>query len=153
MDGKHPNNPCERYADDGAVHCGSLKQAEYISRDIEDRMKSWNRRLHPDRTHIVYCKDDDSMENYPETSFDFLGNTFRPRRSKNRYGKFFINFSPAVSNASRKAMRQKMHYWRMHLKPDKSLEDITAMFNPAIGRWFNYFSNFYKSETYPCSGS
>ena len=34
---------------------------------------------------------------YPNEQFDFLGYTFRPRRSKNRWGKYFVNFSPAVS--------------------------------------------------------
>ena len=34
--------------------------------------------------------------------FTFLGYTFRARRSKNRWGKYFISFSPAVSNAARR---------------------------------------------------
>ena len=105
--------------------------------------------MHPDKTHIVYCKDEDRRETYPETGFDFLGYTFRPRSSKNRYGKFFVNFSPAVSNASKKEMRRKIHDWRMHLKPDKTLEDLSMMFNPVIAGWVNYFKNFYKSATYP----
>ena len=148
MDEKHPNNPFERFADDGLVHCVSLKQAEYLKRDVQNRMRSWNLELHPNKTHIAYCKDDNRAENYPETSFDFLGYTFRPRGSRTRYGKLFINFTPAVSNASKKEMRQKIHDWRMHLRPDKSLEDLSTMFNPLIRGWYNYFKNFYKSETY-----
>ena len=105
--------------------------------------------MHPDNTHIVYCKDDDRRETYPETGFDFLGYTFRPRRSKNKYGEFFVNFSPAVSNASKKEMCQKIHGWRMHFKPDKTLEDLSRMFYPVIRGWVNYFKNFYKSATYP----
>ena len=149
MEEKHPHNPFERYADDGAVHCRSLKQAEYLRRDVEAHLGRWNLRMHPDKTHIVYCKDDDRRETYPETGFDFLGYTFRPRRSTNKYGKFFVNFSPAVSNASKKEMRQKVHDWRMHLKPDKTLEDLSRMFNPVIMGWVNYFKNFYKSAMYP----
>ena len=37
----------------------------------------------------------------------------------------------------------------MHLKPDKTLEDLSRMFNPIIRGWINYYSNFYKSELYP----
>ena len=39
-----------------------------------------------------------SADLYPNESFDFLGYTFRARRSKNRWGEYFVNFSPAVSN-------------------------------------------------------
>ena len=31
--------------------------------------------------------------------FDFLGYTFRPRMSTNRWGKTFVNFSPGISSA------------------------------------------------------
>jgi len=82
------------------------------------------------------------------TSFDFLGYTFRPRRSKNKHGKHFINFTPAVSNRAKKAMRRKVHDWRMHLKPDKTLEDLSHMFNPVIRGWINSYARFYKSELY-----
>lgn len=104
--------------------------------------------LYPGKTRIVYCKDDDRLGDYPETKFDFLGYTFRPRRSKNRCGKYFINFAPAVSNKAKKAMRQTIHDWRMHLKPDRTLEDFSRMFNPVIRGWINYYGRFYKSELY-----
>jgi len=57
------------------------------------------------KTKIVYCKDDLRKKTYPNEKFDFLGYTFQPRRSKNRKGKYFINFSPAVSNKAAKAIR------------------------------------------------
>ena len=82
------------------------------------------------------------------TIFDFLGYTFRARRSRNKYGKHFINFTPAVSNKASKAMRQAINDWRMHLKPDKTLEDLSRMFNPKIRGWINYYGRFYKSELY-----
>jgi hypothetical protein len=56
--------------------------------------------LHPTKTKIVYCKDDDRRGTYPHEKFDYLGYTFRARRSKNRLGRYFINFSPGVSNAA-----------------------------------------------------
>ena len=63
-------------------------------------------------------------------TFDFLGYTFRPRRSKNRTGKYFVNFTPAVSNKAAKSMRQTMRRWAFQNRSDKSLEDIAHMFNP-----------------------
>lgn len=149
MDANHPNNPFERYADDGTVHCVSLKQALYMRDSIAARLRKWKLSLNTEKTHIAYCKDDERKGEYRETSFDFLGYTFRPRRSKNKYGRLFINFTPAVSNSAKKEMRRKMHDWRMRLKPDVSIDDLSRMFNPSIRGWYNYFSKFYKSETYP----
>lgn len=37
---------------------------------------------------------------------------------------------------------------RMHLKPDKTLEDLARMFGPMIRGWINYYGRFYKSELY-----
>jgi RNA-directed DNA polymerase len=96
----------------------------------------------------VYCKDDDRRSEFPETKFDFPGYTFRPRRSKNRYGKFFINFTPGVSNKATKAMRQKIRHWYLQLKPGKELLDIARMFNPVLRGWINYYGRFYKSALY-----
>jgi RNA-directed DNA polymerase len=144
-----PQDPWARYADDGIVHTKTKVEAENLLEKLEQRFKTCKLELHPDKTRIVYCKDDDRRGNYPEIKFDFLGYTFRPRRSKNRYGKNFINFTPAVSNKSCKAMRQVIRGWRIHLKPDKELIDISRMFNPVIRGWINYYGCFYKSGLYP----
>jgi RNA-directed DNA polymerase len=148
MNRNHSDKPFVRYADDAVVHCHSKRDAEELLESLQERMMECKLELNLDKTRIIYCKDDDRRDNYPETSFDFLGYTFRPRRSKNKYGKFFINFTPAVSNKAKKAMRQTVHNWRMHLKPDKTLEDLSCMFNPIIRGWINYYGRFYKSELY-----
>lgn len=148
MDRKHPDKPFARYADDGIAHCKSKQDAEKFLEDLQNRFAECGLELHPDKTQIVYCKDDDRRGNYPNTSFDFLGYTFRPRRSKNKYGNYFINFTPGVSGKAKKAMQQTIHDWRMHLKPDKTLEDLSNMFNPVIRGWVNYYGRFYKSEMY-----
>jgi RNA-directed DNA polymerase len=88
-------------------------------------------------------------EEYPSTSFDFLGFTFRPRLSKTQGGKYFVNFSPAVSNAAGKGMRQKSQRWNLQLRSDKSLEDLSRIFSPVIRGWINYYGSFYKSALYP----
>ena len=149
MTRENPQNPWARYADDGIAHCRSQSEAEKLLVKLDQRFKECGLELHPDKTQIVYCKDDGRKGDYPVTKFDFLSYTFRPRRSKNKYGKHFINFTPAVSNMAQKSMRQKIHNWRMHLKPDKSLEDLSCMFDPVIRGWLNYYSRFYASAMYP----
>lgn len=145
---EHPNNPWARYADDGVIHCRTQKEAESLLIELGERFKECKLELNTEKTRIVYCKDDDRRGNYPLTSFDFLGYTFRPRRSKNRWGKCFINFSPAVSNAASKAMRQTIRGWRMQLKSDVGIDDLSRMFNPVVRGWINYYGCFYKSQLY-----
>ena len=143
-----PNNPWARYADDAVIHCRTQKEAKSLLIDFGERFKQCKLELNTEKTRIVYCKDDDRRGNYPLTSFDFLGYTFRPRRSKNRWGKCFINFSPAVSNAASKAMRQTIRGWRMQLKSDVGIDDLSRMFNPVVRGWINYYGCFYKSQLY-----
>lgn len=138
----------ERYADDIVVHCRSEKQARWIKAMIEKRMTQFELELHLKKTKIAYCKDDDRNGRFPNEKFDFLGFTFRPRRSKNRWGKYFINFSPAVSRKAIKRMYQTMRSWHLHLRSDKTLEDLSRMFNPIIQGWINYYGSYYKSALY-----
>lgn len=142
------NNPWAHYADDAVVHCRTKEEAEFLQHKLQQRLEECKLELHPEKTQIVYCKDDDRREDYLNIKFDFLGYTFRPRRSKNRFGKYFINFTPAASNKACKAMRQTIRNWRIHLKPDKELVDISRMFNPVIRGWINYYGRFYKSGLY-----
>ncbi len=141
-------NPFERYADDSVVHCHSEREANELLLTLKNRLQRCGLELHPVKTKIVYCKDDDRRGNYHTTKFDFLAYTFCRRRSKNRFGKYFVNFSPAVSNSAKKSMRQEMRRWKVHLRSDKSLEDISHMFNPVLRGWFNYYGKYYKSELY-----
>ena len=144
----YPHIPFERYADDGVCHCRTQKQAEYLKGVLERRFAAWGLELHPEKTQIVYCQDADRRLEYPVTAFDFLGYTFRPRRSKNRWGKYFINFSPAISNKAGKAIRQAVRSWQLHLRSDKALDDLARMFNARIRGWVTYYSGFYKSALY-----
>jgi hypothetical protein len=149
MDREFPHIPFERFADDGVCHCKSRAQAEKLKQSLIARMAEVRLELHPEKTKIVYCKDEDRGEDYPQTSFDFLGYTFRARRSKNRWGKHFINFTPAISNKAAKAFRYASRSWKWPLRSDKSLEDLARIFNPIIQGWINYYSRYYKSALYP----
>lgn len=145
----YPTIPFERYADDAIVHCKSEAQAQMIKRAIEKRIGECGMELHPEKTKIVYCKDDDRRGSYPNEKFDFLGFTFQARRSKNRWGKHFVNFSPAVSREAATRMRQEMRRWQVHLRSDRSLEDISRMFDPVLRGWTTYYGSYYKSALYP----
>ncbi len=149
MQRKYPHIAFERYADDAVCHCQSQVQAERLRQALTKRMLEIGLELHPQKTKIVYCFDDDRQEDYPVTSFDFLGYTFRPRRSKNRWGKIFINFSPAFSNKAAKSVRQTARRWAWQNRSDKSLEDLVRMFNPMIQGGINYSGRYYKSAMYP----
>ena len=140
--------PWARYADDGIAHCVSFKQARYLQHRLEERFMCFGLELNLDKTRIVYCKDDDRKGNHEYTSFDFLGYTFRARHAKNKYGKFFTNFLPAMSEKAKKSIRKTVRSWKLQLKPDKELRDLANMFNSQIQGWINYYTHFYKSEIY-----
>ena len=148
MTKEFPTIPWARYADDGIAHCVSLKQAKYLQRRLEERFLIFGLELNLDKTRIVYCKDEDRKGIHEHTSFDFLGYTFRPRQAKNKYGKFFTNFLPAIGDKAKKSIRKEVRSWKLQLKPDKDLWDIANMFNRKIQGWINYYTHFYKSETY-----
>jgi hypothetical protein len=80
----YPQLPFERFADDAIVHCRTEVEAQEVGAAIAARMRECGLELHPEKTKIVYCKDDDRRRTYSNEKFDFLGYTFRPRRSKNR---------------------------------------------------------------------
>ncbi len=149
MQREHPSIPFERYADDIIAHCQSEVQARWLQARIATRLAQCHLELHPTKTHIVYCKDADRRGTFPQERFDFLGYTFRPRRSKNRRGEYFINFTPAVSARATKAMRQTIRSWRLHLRSDKTLDDLARMFNPILRGWVQYYGQYYKSALYP----
>nr|WP_244985873.1 group II intron reverse transcriptase/maturase [Anaerosalibacter bizertensis] len=127
-----PTIPWERYADDGVTYCTSLKQAKYLQRRLEERFKQCGVELNLEKTKIVYCKDDDRKGNYENISFDFLGYVFRPRHSSSKYGKFFTNFLPAISEKVKKAICKEVRSWKLQLKVDKDIWDISKMFNKKI---------------------
>jgi RNA-directed DNA polymerase len=146
----HPHIPFERYADDIIVHCKSERQAKWIKSVIEKRLLECKLELHPEKTKIVYCKDDDRRGNHVNEKFDFLGYTFRPRRAKaRRRNRFFVGFNPALSNKAAKSMGDTIRGWEIHLMSDKSIEDVSRIINPVVRGWINYYSRYYRSALYP----
>jgi len=116
---------------------------------IAARMEECRLELHAEKTKIVYCKEDDRRRRYPNEKFDFLGYGFQPRRSKNRFGKYFIHFSPALSDQAGKSIREEIRSWDLHLRSDQSIEDLSRMFNPKVRGWLQYYGRYYRSAFYP----
>jgi RNA-directed DNA polymerase len=146
---KYPHVPFERYADDVIAHCKTETEAQEVRAAIAARLVECGLELHPEKTKIVYCKDDDRRRRYPNENFDFLGYTFQARRSKNRKGKYFINFSPAVSNKAATAIRAEVRSWKLPKRSDKAIEDLSRMFNPIVRGWIRYYGRYYPSALYP----
>jgi len=142
-----PSIRFERYADDAIVHCGSERQARAVLDAIRGRFEQCGLELHPLKTRIVYCKDDDRPGDFEHVQFDFLGYTFQPRRAKNRWGKFFVSFLPAISTEAAKAIRQAIREWRMaSTRNNQRLEDLARLVNPSVRGWMNYYGQFYRSK-------
>ena len=143
-----PTIPFERYADDVVCHCMSESQAKRLWGALDQRLRKCRLELHPEKTKIVFCKENNRRGDYPNHTFDFLGYTFRPRVAKSKSGNFFVGFLPAMSNKAAKSIRDEMRSWRIYNRTDKSLKDFSRMFNPKLRGWINYYANFYKSEMF-----
>jgi RNA-directed DNA polymerase len=138
----------ERYADDAVVHCATEQQARKVLAALEERMAEVGLQLHPDKTRIVYCKDRNRRrEDCAETSFTFLGYTFRARQAPARQGggAMFSAFLPAVSKDALKRMSEEVRSWRIHLRSGTELEDIASWVNRVVRGWMAYYGRFYRT--------
>jgi len=142
-----PSVAFERFADDALVHCRSKRQAKAVLVAIRDRLRQCGLELHPTKTRIVYCRDSDRREAHEHVSFDFLGFSFHPRRAKNRWGKFFVGFLPAISAKAAKAVRARIRNWKLaSTRNNQRLEDLAQTINPVVRGWMNYYGRFYRSK-------
>jgi group II intron reverse transcriptase/maturase len=142
-----PSVQFERYADDAIVHCATEEEAKEVLEAIRTRLAECDLELHPTKTRIVYCKDDDRCGGYGGVKFDFLGYTFQPRRAKNRWGKYFVSFLPAMSTKAATAIRSTIREWRLaSTRNNQTLEDLARLANPAVRGWMSYYGRFYRSR-------
>ena len=140
-----PGVQFERYCDDVVVHCASEEQARHVRDAIAERLATWA--WNCIRTKPGSC-----------TARTTTGAAImRPRRSrswgrvparlaKNRHGKHFVSFLPAVSTEAMKAMGAEIRSWHWAKRSDKSLGDLALMFNSKVQGWINYYGRFYRSR-------
>jgi group II intron reverse transcriptase/maturase len=144
-----PTVAFERYADDAVVHCVSRRQAEQVLAALQERMAAVGLQLHPDKTRIVYCRDSNRREDFPHTSFTFLGYTFRPRAARRVDGVQFTGFVPAISKAALKRISRQVRSWRLHRQTGRTAAELARMINATVRGWMAYYGAFYRSALYP----
>lgn len=146
MERNYPNRPWCRYADDGLIHCKTKMGAEQSLEALRRRFAECGLTLHPEKTKIVYCKDDKRRGKHTEMKFDFLGFTFRRRLViNNKTKKSFVGFTPSVSNLSLKSMRMKTRKLGWRNRTELSLNDIAKAYNPVLQGWINYYGSYNRS--------
>ncbi|NBB86880.1 MAG: group II intron reverse transcriptase/maturase [Bacteroidetes bacterium] len=147
MQRHYPHVQFERYADDVLIHAKSRAQAEHVLRAVRERLGQCHLQLHPEKTRIVYCQGSGRRAPGEHISFDFLGFTFRPRRAKDRQGRSFTSFQPAISAKAAKAIHQTVRGWRLaRIRNNQSLMDIARLINPVVRGWVRYYGRFYRSQ-------
>jgi len=149
----HRQVPWCRYADDGLVHCKTEWEAKHILKELHKRFEACKLELHPEKTKIVYCKDWQRRRNYPQTQFDFLGYTFRPRVVRRKgQSHIYVSFTPAVSNTALKLMRAETRKRRIRNRTDLELHDIAVLYNPVLQGWLQYYGRYNVSAMEPVLG-
>jgi RNA-directed DNA polymerase len=148
MTREFPGIGFERFADDVVVHCVTERQAHQVRQAIGSRLADIGLQLHPDKTRIVYCKDDRRRLDYEQVTFTFCGYAFRPRKTFVR-GKPRTGFLPAAAPGKLTDMSRKVASWRLHRRTTGNLADLAAEVNPVLRGWLNYFTVFYPSAVNP----
>ncbi|SDH03270.1 group II intron reverse transcriptase/maturase [Sinosporangium album] len=149
MSREFPGIRFERYVDDVVVHCVSEAQAIAMVKAISGRMEEVGLRLHPDKTRIVYCKDGKRRGSYNHTSFTFLGFEFRQRRARDKHGRQFSSFLPAISKEALKRLNEEVRSWRLHRRTRRTFTDLARRVNPIVRGWMQYYGAYYRSALYP----
>lgn len=136
----------ERYADDIIVHCNNEKQARYILNQIRKRFTACELELHPKKTKIVYCKQSNRRGNYEETTFDFLGFTFKPGSiySKDEFGKGhrWLGYVTSISRKASARLVTQIEKWKIHRATGAELADLAQQKAKVIRGWINYYGRF-----------
>jgi RNA-directed DNA polymerase len=145
MQRTYPQCPFARYADDAVVHCRSQKQAQAVMQAIAARLEECGLTMHPEKSKIVYCKQNRRTGTYPQVQFTFLGFTFRPSGARDKENRLFTSFLPGVSKDALKRMRQTVRGWQLHRQTGKTLAELAQQCNSTLRGWWNYYGAFYRS--------
>ncbi|HEY5869200.1 MAG TPA: group II intron maturase-specific domain-containing protein [Candidatus Tectomicrobia bacterium] len=122
------------------MHCKPEQEAHALKAALTARLPTCGLELHPDKTQMVYCQDGSRQGTYPNTQFDVLGDTLRPRVVKNRKRKsVLVTFTPAVSSTALQAMRQTTRRRNCRNRSDLRLADSARDHNPVLRGWVEYY--------------
>ena len=147
MEIHYPGTPFERYADDTICHCKTEKEAKEMLVAIKGRFEGCRLKLNEQKTKVVYCKTSRRKGTYENTSFDYLGFTFRPRGARDRKNNvIFTSFLPAISKKSGQRIRNAIKDWNLSSLVHRSMSEIAMKSEPQIRGWIQYYSRFGKAE-------
>jgi len=115
-------------------------------------MLEYELEIHPDKTKIVYCKQESRRKKQPdyvEHKFDFLGYTFRTRSNLDKIrNKLSDGFVPAISDKAKKKIKDEIRKLKIHNYTSYSEQELSNMLKSKIIGWINYYGKFRKSELY-----
>jgi hypothetical protein len=101
--------------------------------------------MHPEKSGVVYCKDNRRQKDDPRIQFTFLGYTFRPRGAQAPNGEVWTGFMPAVSAMAIKRMRRTLRAWQLPRQTSVGLHELAQRYNTTLRGWLTYYGRFYKS--------
>ena len=131
---------------------GLSKRRKRSSAALQARLEQCGLEMHPDKTKIVYCKDGSRKGKYPNTKFDFLGYTFRPRMAKNHKRNSHVCelHTGGQRGGGQNAMRQTTGKLNYRNRTELSLADISRIVQPGPSRgWLEYYGRYSPSAMYP----
>jgi RNA-directed DNA polymerase len=137
-----PDAPFERYCDDVIVHCRSEWRAREVLAAMVERFAGFGLEVHPDKTRIVYCRDDNRRGSSTCDRFTFLGYDFRARTVRNRHGRLFMSFQPAVGRDAVKAMGKRVRSWHLGRRVTFTWKELARWINPIVAGWLNYYGRY-----------
>jgi group II intron reverse transcriptase/maturase len=138
MDKVHPEKPFERYADDVVVHCKTEKQAQFVLKQIDQRLTKCKLTLHPSKTKIVNLRGK-SEKKYAK-KYDFLGFTIHPHWCKIK-GKGMLLPSIFISTKSEASIVEKFAKMQIH-KKRITIEQLASELRPIVRGLINYYGKF-----------
>lgn len=144
---KYPQINFVRYADDMVIHCESKEEAEAICKALKERLEQVKLRLNEAKTHIVYCKDYRRKEQHKEVQFEFLGFSYKPRRSIVKgSNKYFTSFTAEVSRSNQQKITEEIKKTVRWKDTTKQIEEIAEKLNSKLRGWINYFGLYGKTS-------
>lgn len=142
LEKNYPTVKYVRYADDVIINCARKEAAEQLLAALHQRMAECKLELHPEKTKIVYCKQNRRTEEYENISFNFLGYTFQPRESRNSKGEMFLGFDCGISKANQTKLVEQISQTNLHRATNATIQSIAQRLRPRIQGWINYYGKF-----------
>lgn len=147
MEKDYPATPFERYADDVVIHCQDFKAAMRLLEQVKARLKRCKLEAHREKTKIVYCKRNQKYHppfKVQYRTFDFLGFTFKTRRTRAKWGHLQLVYTPTMSKKAYKRVGEVLRKLKLHRMVHLQIQDLANIVAPKLRGWINYYGRFSK---------